>query len=109
MSAGSRAALLRAQPDLWTVIEPLIDQARLEAVELVVTVQPSLHEIEAKYRKGEAEHGRDWPSMTEDDFATAIAEEIVDLIAYCAMREALYPTRPAFLSNRDLGDEQDAR
>lgn len=101
-----RRLRLEAAPDLWSAIEPLIDDAREEARFIVGSVEPLLCEIEEKYRRGEAEHGRSWTRYTAEDFDRAIAEELIDLIAYCAMREALYPRVPTFFTNADPGDEQ---
>lgn len=92
-----RADELRATSDLWPEISKYLDGFMFpDGV------------LEAKFRKGEAEHGRDWLDMTRSDLEHAIEEELMDMIIYRAMVCARWPDEPgapAFLTNRDPGDE----
>lgn len=92
-----RAAVLRNEPDLWTEVRQHLDGFMFDEADL-----------EQKFRKGEAEHGRDWLDMTRADLEYAITEELMDMLIYRAMiitRFGDEPSAPAFLSNRDPGDE----
>lgn len=107
---------LRAADDLWPLIAAEISAAQLDARRCVDDVYDiTLAEYEAKFRKGEAEHGRDWLRMTRADLEAEIRAEIVDLVMYHAMIRARWQqargrsgTTRAFLSNRDPGDEADS-
>lgn len=56
-------------------------------------------ELEAKFRKGEAEHGRDWLKMTREQIQAEIDAEIMDLMIYQAMIDTRWPV------SDDDGDE----
>ena len=49
-------------------------------------------ELEAKFRKGEAEHGRDWLKMTRQQLEAEINAELMDLTIYQAMIDARWPS-----------------
>lgn len=49
--------------------------------------------LEAKFRKGEAEHGRDWLEMSRDQIRAEITNEWRDLILYHAMILARFSDR----------------
>lgn len=109
MSPVDRAGELSKLRDVLPEVLAHFELALLEAAAVLESVATRIPraEFEAKFRKGEAEHGRDWLTWKSPaDFDAAAREEIVDLVLYLAMRRARFSTAPAFLSNRDLGDEQ---
>jgi hypothetical protein len=108
MTGPDRADEMRAMPDLWPVIADHLDAARNDADLSPVLHYPDAAELEAKFRAGEWEHGRDWLDMTRADLEREIRAEVMDLVLYHAMIRARWATRtaPAFLMHRDPGDEQ---
>jgi hypothetical protein len=84
---------LRDKRDIWPVIAERLPDA-LEhvhhALDEVLGRPQLMDELERKFRKGEAEHDRDW--LNREDANTLImdaAEEILDFILYQAMFIAL--------------------
>lgn len=92
-----RAAELNRLDDIWPEVAKHLDGFAFTDGEL-----------ERKFRKGEAEHGRDWLRMTKEDLELAIQEELMDMVIYRAMILTRWPdqTKP-FFQYRDLGDETD--
>lgn len=87
---------LKTTEDLWPVIQHELSRAILEAHEYANKFLNQAHrginvddELEAKFRKGEAEHKREWLDMTDTAFTEAIREELLDVINYAAMRRVL--------------------
>lgn len=83
---------LSEAPDLW----PIVREHLLEITQLPVVLNVAGHqvtvaeaEIEEKYRRGEAEHQRDWLEWQAEDFNVAQLEEAIDLLLYAAMRRTL--------------------
>jgi hypothetical protein len=84
---------LREKRDIWPVIAERLPDA-LEhahyAMDEVLNRPQLMDDLERKFRKGEAEHDRDW--LNREDANTLIAdaaEEILDFILYQAMFIAL--------------------
>jgi hypothetical protein len=78
---NDRADALRSMPDLWPVIRENLGTHQFDEIEL-----------EAKFRKGEAEHGRDWLNMTRAQIEREILAEWLDLCLYTAMIRARFGT-----------------
>lgn len=80
---------LRDKRDLWPVVAERIPDAIEHAQYAISDIleRPDLMEhLERKFRKGEAEHDRDW--IDREDPNTLIidaAEEILDFVVYQAM------------------------
>lgn len=87
---NDRAATLRQSPDLWAEIEPHLAQGLFDAVEVVLRGEFADPGLEAKFRKGEAEHGRDWLDMTREQLEREIHHELQDMRLYCAMIRARF-------------------
>ena len=122
MTARDRAAELAAAPDLWPEIrlrlweaaDDAADAARHFAYDFDDYQHHTMRNaLEAKFRAGEAEHGRDWLTMTREQLQEEIRNELRDLVLYHAMiltrwvDDAPSAASP-FLTNRDPGDEQDS-
>ena len=97
-----RADELRTLDDLWPEIEKHIENAAKDAIYNVRRFELDLDEylrpntralLEEKFRKGEAEHGRDWLNMSEAGLRNEIESEIKDLVIYHAMRLARWQAR----------------
>ena len=97
-----RADELRALDDLWPEIEKHIDNAAKDAIYNVRRFELDLDEylrpntrasLEEKFRKGEAEHGRDWLNMTGSELREEIDNELRDLVIYHAMILARWQLR----------------
>jgi len=104
MLTYDRADELKTMPDVWTEIQPHLDQAASDAISLVTFfahdlddyLGPSLRlALELKFRNGEDEHGRDWLDMTRDQLDEELQNEIIDLIVYRAMILARWQQRDA--------------
>ena len=87
---------LKQTDDLWPVIQHELSRAILEAAEYAHRFLAEAHiginvddELEAKFRKGEAEHQRTWLEMSDKAFSDAIREELLDVINYAAMRRVI--------------------
>jgi len=79
-SPHDRAEELATTTDLWSEVrEHIIFGYFTEA------------ELEAKFRKGEAEHGRDWLRMTRERLEAEINAELMDLTIYQAMIDTRWP------------------
>ena len=116
-----RADELAALDDLWPEISLRLFEASGDAAKAAAVYALDLDDysarsmrdaLEEKFRKGEAEHGRDWLGMSRDDLLREIRAELQDLVLYHAMLLARWVTddpaiAPPFLTNRDPGDEQD--
>lgn len=76
---GDRANELRNMPDLWPIIRQHLGQHRF-----------SEDDLEAKFRKGEAQHGRDWLNMTRRQLEREVESEWLDLALYTAMIRARF-------------------
>lgn len=80
---------LRSRRDLWPIIEARIPEAIADAEYHMLHVLDHtdlMKHLERKFRKGEAEHDRDW--VNREDAYTLIndaAEEVLDYILYQAM------------------------
>ena len=122
MSTHDRANELRMLDDLWPEISQCLyvaaeqakDAARFYEYDLSDYTGPSMRRaLEEKFRKGEAEHGRDWLNMSRDQLLEEINAELQDLVLYHAMILARWvdkqpnTTRP-FITNRGPGDEVDS-
>lgn len=90
--------MLEDQEDLWPIVlghlrelvgDLPVGTAQLEQVLRAVDPVLSEGELEAKYRRGEQEHQRDWLGWKSEDFEVALREELVDLVLYVAMRRTL--------------------
>ncbi len=86
-SPHDRAEELATTTDLW-----------LEVREHIIFGYFAEAELEAKFRKGEAEHGRDWLKMTRERLEAEINAELMDLTIYQAMIDTRWPSA-------DDGDE----
>jgi hypothetical protein len=75
-----RADKLATLDDLWSEVREHITFGYFTEAEL-----------EAKFRKGEAEHGRDWLRMTRERLQAEINAELMDLTIYQAMIDARWP------------------
>lgn len=88
---------LRDKRDLWPIIEERIADAieyAHDAMNDVLDRPDVMAHLERKFRKGEAEHDRDW--LDREDPNTLIidaAEEILDFVLYQAMYVALLEAR----------------
>lgn len=103
-----RADEFRDMPDLWPVIAAQVGSAFGDAyvsAELSMMCM-SMQMLEEKFRRGEAEHGRDWLNMTRGQLHAEIEAELLDLVLYHAMARARWP-RSAVITDRDPGDERD--
>lgn len=96
VSAPDRADELRAMPDLWPEVRRHVTSTFPDA------------ELEAKFRKGETEHGRDWLNMTHADLLAELRAEYLDIALYLGMIRTRWtmPDAPPFTTNTDPGDEQ---
>lgn len=80
---------LRDKRDVWPIVAERIPEAIAYAnteLEHLLKNPDLMIDLERKFRKGEAEHGRDW--LSREDANTLIhdaAEEIHDFILYQAM------------------------
>ena len=80
---------LRNRRDVWPVVAAKINEAAANAPFALSQIldHPDLEQhLERKFRKGEAEHDRDW--VNREDAYTLIndaAEEVLDYILYQAM------------------------
>lgn len=103
-----KADELRGMPDLWPAIAAQVGSAYTDAyVSAELSwLWMSLPMLEEKFRRGEAEHGRDWLNMTRDQLHAEITAELLDLVLYHAMARARWP-RSAVITDRDPGDECD--
>jgi transposase len=100
---------LREARDIWPLLEPHLDQAAADARRRVMLWKLPTRMLEAKFRKGEAEHGRDWLDRDMDWLIDQLVEELVDLVVYSAMLRARWQADViAFETNRDPGDEADS-
>ena len=80
-SPHDRAEELATTTDLW-----------LEVREHIIFGYFTEAELEAKFRKGEAEHGRDWLRMTRERLEAEINAELMDLTIYQAMIDTRWPS-----------------
>ena len=80
MPQHDRAEELATTTDLWVEVRKHIIFGYFTEAEL-----------EAKFRKGEAEHGRDWLRMTRERLEAEINDELMDLTIYQAMIDARWP------------------
>lgn len=64
-------------------------------------------ELEAKFRRGEAEHGRDWLRMTREDLEVAIQEELMDMVIYRAMILTRWPDQSTSWNQHKPADDGD--
>jgi hypothetical protein len=80
---------LRDKRDLWPIVAERIPDAiehAQYAINDILTRADIMEHLERKFRKGEAEHDRDW--VDREDPNTLIldaAEEILDFVVYQAM------------------------
>lgn len=98
-----RADELRTLADIWPEISKHLDLAAADAITATRYFEIDLAhpmergwivtQLEEKFRKGEAEHGRDWLNMSEADLRNEIENEIKDLVIYHAMRLARWQAR----------------
>lgn len=97
---------------LWSAMDEATEAVRHYALDFDDYMHASMRDaLEAKFRAGEAEHGRDWLRMTREQLRHEIGNELRDLVLYHAMLLARWDeyapvTAPPFLTNRDPGDEQ---
>lgn len=80
MPQHDRAEELATITDLWSEVREHITFGYFTEQELA-----------AKFRKGEAEHGRDWLKMTRQQLEAEINDELKDLTIYQAMIDARWP------------------
>jgi hypothetical protein len=81
MPQHDRAEHLATTIDLWSEVrEHIVFGFFTEA------------ELEAKFRKGEAEHGRDWLRMSKDQLQGEIDAELMDITIYQAMIDTRWPS-----------------
>ena len=80
---------LRDKRDIWPIIAeriPDVIEHAHYALDDVLNKPGLLEHLERKFRKGEAEHDRDW--LTREDPNTLLldaAEEVMDFVVYQAM------------------------
>lgn len=77
-------------PDLWPEVERHVTIAVGDALAALTNTDFEDSGLEAKFRKGEAEHGRDWLDMTREQLEREIAQEIQDLRLYFSMLRARF-------------------
>lgn len=87
MPQHDRAEELAESSDLWREVRKHIAFGYFTEAEL-----------EAKFRKGEAEHGRDWLKMSKTQLQAEINAELMDFTIYQAMIDTRWPLT-------DNGDE----
>jgi hypothetical protein len=106
VTGRDRADELRGSRDLWPEIEQHLGAALHDAMDVTETawLWMGTDVLEAKFRKGEAEHGRDWLGMSRADLKREIEAEVLDLVLYHAMQRARW-AETSFISDRDTGDE----
>ena len=106
MSTRDLAEELRAKPDVWPEVEKHLGVAITDAISAGETVWLWMDTdmLEAKFRKGEAEHGRDWLNMTQADLKREIEAELLDLVLYHAMLRARW-VDASYTTDEDPGDE----
>lgn len=92
--ATDRADALKQADDLWPIVAKHISQACNLAVLGFLDYTPDPTLLEEKFRRGEAEHGRDWLNMTREQLDGEIDEEMLDLVIYHAMRMARWGEGP---------------
>lgn len=94
-----RADELRALDDLWPEVAREIPAAAARVTEVVERFVADLDGparekivagLETKFRRGEAEHGRDWLSMDRIDLLLEVFAEVYDLTLYLAMERARF-------------------
>ena len=94
MPTHDRARDLADKDDLWAEIRPFLVDASREACTHVTHFALDLEDhlaplyetdLKEKFRKGEAEHGRDWLGMTREQLYRELHDEIKDLVLYQAM------------------------
>ena len=121
MHPTDQADRLATLPDLWPEISQHLDASATRAAKSAAWFALDLGGISsadmraamhAKFRKGEAEHGRDWLRMTREDIRHEIKNEHIDLVIYYAMLATRWPdpvlSVADFVTNADPGDEQAA-
>lgn len=98
MSRRDRANELRELPDVWPEVEQHLGAAIHDAMAAAETawLWMGTDMLEKKFRKGEAEHGRDWLKMRAEDLQREIEAELLDLVLYHAMRRARW-VEPSFM------------
>jgi hypothetical protein len=92
-NATDRASDLFKMSDIWGEIEIHIPSARTVALCADHDeINSSLDDgsLEQKFRKGEAEHGRDWLTMSREQLEREILNEWKDILLYTAMIEARF-------------------
>lgn len=125
-----RADEFQLLEDLWPEVAASIWSGVTDAVHKVREYALDLDDhngvqmmrsLEAKFRRGEAEHERDWLNMTRAQLEAMALEEIQDLVLYLAMIDARWPEpitpsplpkpvdAPPFATNQDPGDETSER
>lgn len=96
MTSIDRATELADEPDLWPIIRQHLDDAITHAVgcmrEFGMELQDDTNRadlisaMEAKWRAGEKEHGRDWLAMSRQQLTyDEIRAEAIDMVLYHAM------------------------
>lgn len=92
--ATDRADDLKRTEDLWPLVVEHLHHACNSAVLGFMDYKPDASMLEEKFRRGEAEHGRDWLNMTREQFDEEILDEMRDLVIYHAMRMARWGDGP---------------
>lgn len=91
-----REDLLESE-DIWLEVSPHLHEAASAAIEHLEAYAYDLGgemagsligRLEEKFRRGEAEHGRDWLDMAPEQLEREIVAEIQDLVIYYAMIRA---------------------
>lgn len=87
-----RADDLARLADLWPVVRDSIPT--LPEVYAAASAEAAFTDLEAKFRKGEAEHDRDWLRMSRAQLEAEIVNEWRDLLLYHAMLRARFGGKP---------------
>lgn len=81
---------LAALEDAWPLIRVHLANAHDDAIDQVSQLSWHSLELEAKYRRGNVEHGNQWVGMTDKELRNEMREELEDLVIYAAMRRVLH-------------------
>jgi len=82
-------AELAALDDAWPLIREHLADALDDAIDQVSQLSWHSLDLEAKYRRGNVEHGNAWVAMSDAELLAEMREELADLVIYAAMRREL--------------------
>lgn len=84
---------LRRDDDLWPFVRAEIGAAYRAVRTLVEDPPPGMwHALEERFHRGDADHGhrREWLRWSQERFEHEMAEELLDLVLYAAMRRVVH-------------------